>query len=126
MKPARTVLAVLLGFFVWLAVIIVGGLFFASAAAHAGSAQLMLTGEIVSFVAGVAAGVAAAAIATERPLLHAVVLGVVMVCVLFFAAAYARRPLVGVPNWYPYAAALLTGAGAFVGGALSSRPKRAP
>lgn len=114
----------LLGFLVWLAVIIVGGLFFASAAAHAGSSQLMLTGEIVSFVAGVAAGVAAAAIATERPLLHAGVLGIVMISVLFFAAASAHRPLVGVPSWYPYAAALLSGAGTFVGGALSNRPKR--
>jgi hypothetical protein len=124
LKPARTILAVLLGFFVWLAVIIVGGLFFASAAAHAGSSQLMITGEIVSFVAGVAAGVAAAAIAVERPVLHAGVLGIVMICVLFFAAASARRPLVGVPPWYPYAAALLTGAGAFVGGTLANRPRR--
>jgi hypothetical protein len=126
LKPLRTILAVLLGFLVWLAVVIVGGLFFASAAAHAGTSQLLLTGEIVSFVAGVAAGLAAAAIASGRPLLHAIVLGVVMVSVLFFAAASTRRTPAGIPNWYPYAAALLSGAGTFVGGALASRPKRTP
>ena len=70
MKPLRTILAVLLGFLVWLAVVIVGG--------------------------------------------------------LFFAAASARRTPAGIPNWYPYAAALLSGAGTFVGGALASRPKRTP
>lgn len=124
MRPARTILAVLLGFLVWLAVVILGGLFFAAAAARSGTPQLMLTGEIVSFVAGVAAGVIAGIIAGARPLLHAIVLGVVMVCVLFFAAASAKRPVIGMPTWYPYAAALLSGAGTFVGGALASRPKR--
>jgi hypothetical protein len=124
LRPARTILAVLLGFFVWLAVVILGGLFFASAAARAGTSQMMLIGEIVSFVAGVAAGVVSAAVASARPLLHAGVLGVVMVCVLFFAAAFSKRPLAGIPPWYPYAAALLSGAGTFVGGALATRPKR--
>lgn len=114
----------MLGFFVWFAVLILGGLFFASAAARGGTAQMMLTGETVSFVAGVAAGVVAAAVASARPMLHAGVLGVVMISVLFFAAAFAKRPLVGIPPWYPYAAALLSGAGTFVGGALASRPKR--
>ena len=123
-KPARTILAVMLGFFVWFAVVILGGLFFASAAARAGSSQILLTGETVSFVAGVAAGVVAAAVASARPLLHAIVLGIVMVCVLFFAAAFSKHPLIGIPQWYPYAAALLSGAGTFVGGALASRPKR--
>lgn len=84
----------------------------------------MLTGEVVSFLAGIAAGVVCAAVASSRPLLHAVVLGVVMVCVLFFAAAFSKRPLTGIPAWYPYAAALLSGAGTFVGGAFATRPKR--
>ena len=113
-----------LGFFVWLAVVLLGGLFFASAAARAGTSQMMFTGEAVSFIAGIAAGVVAGVVASARPLLHAIVLAVVMVCVLFFTASFSKRPLVGVPPWYPYAAALLSGAGTFVGGALASRPKR--
>lgn len=126
MKPLRTLLAVLLGFFVWLAVLLVGGLFFAVAAARAGAVQVMFTGEVISFIAGIAAGIATAVLAVARPLLHALVLGAVMVCVLCFAAAFSKRPLAGIPSWYPYAAALLTGAGAFVGGALASRTKRTP
>lgn len=115
----------LLGFFVWFAVVLLGGLFFASAAARAGTTQMMLTGEIVSFVAGVIAGLVAAAVARARPLLHAMVLGVVLVCVLFFAASFSKRPMLGIPGWYPYAAALLSGAGIFIGGFFASRPKRA-
>lgn len=124
MKPARTILAVLLGFFVWLAVFLLGGLFFAVVAARSGYTQWMLIGEVVSFVAGVAAGAVAARVASERPLLHAGVLGVVMICVLTLVTAFTKHRATTLPSWYPYAAAVLTGAGAFVGGALSTRPKR--
>lgn len=85
----------------------------------------VIGGEFVTFISGVIAGAITARIAGTRPLLHAGVLGVVIICVTFFAAAFAKRPVLpGIPPWYPYAAALLAGAGSFVGGALSSREKR--
>lgn len=84
----------------------------------------IIGGEFVTFVSGVIAGVVTARIAVSRPLLHASVLGIVVIGVTMFAAAFSKRPLLaGIPPWYPYAAALLAGAGAFVGGALVSRPK---
>jgi hypothetical protein len=126
LKPARTILAVLLGYLVWFGVLLAGGLLFGAAAARGGTSQMMLVGEIVFFVAGVGAGAVAAAVAQARPLLHAIVLGVAMVCVMILGAAFSKRPMTaGVPSWYPYAVALLSGAGTFVGGALASRPKRA-
>lgn len=80
----------------------------------------------MSLISGVIAGVVTARVATARPLLHAAVLGVVIVAVTVLAAAFSKRALApGVPTWYPYAAALLAGAGTFVGGALSSRGKTA-
>jgi hypothetical protein len=119
---------VLLGYLVWFGVLFAGGLLFGSAAARsAHTSQILLVGEIVTFVAGVAAGAVAAAVASARPLLHAIVLGVAIMCVLMLAAAFSKRPQpAGIPPWYPYAAALLSAAGTFVGGSLASKPKRAP
>jgi hypothetical protein len=126
LKPARTILAVLLGYLAWFGVLLAGGLLFGAAASRAGTTQTMFVGEIVFFVAGIAAGAVAAAVAQARPLLHAIVLGVAMICVMVFGAAFSKRPSApGIPSWYPYAVALLSGAGTFVGGALASRPKRA-
>jgi hypothetical protein len=117
---------VLLGYFAWFGVVLAGGLLFGAAAARAGTPQTMLMGEIIFFVGGVAAGAVAAAIAVARPLLHAIVLAVAMICVMFLAAAFSKRPMPpGIPSWYPYAAAMLSAAGTFVGGALASRPKPA-
>lgn len=116
----------LLGYLAWFGVLLAGGLLFGAAASRAGTTQTMFVGEIVFFVAGIAAGAVAAAVAQARPLLHAIVLGVAMICVMVFGAAFSKRPSApGIPSWYPYAVALLSGAGTFVGGALASRPKRA-
>lgn len=118
----------LLGYLVWFAVLLAGGLLFGGAAGrYPHTSQVVFIGEIVSFVAGIAAGAVAAAVAVARPLLHAIVLGVAILCVLTLSAAFSKRPPTpGIPAWYPYAAALLSAAGAFVGGALAGRPKRAP
>lgn len=115
MRPARTILAVLLGYFCLLAVELLGALIFRG----------LIGGEFVTFMSGVVAGAVAAKVAVQRPLLHAIVLGVVVICVTMLATAFAKRPAIaGIPTWYPYAAALLAGAGAFVGGALVTREKR--
>lgn len=114
MRPARTILAVLLGYVSLLAVELAGGLLFRG----------IIAGEAVTFVAGAIGGAITARVAADRPMLHAGVLGVVIVCVTIFVAAFSKRPMLGVPTWYPYAIALLTGAGAIVGGALTTREKR--
>lgn len=115
MRPARTILAVLLGYLTLLAVELLGALVFRG----------VIAGEFVTFVSGVIAGLITARIANSRPLLHAAVLGIVIICITMFAAAFSKRPpLPGIPPWYPYAAALLAGAGTFVGGALVTREKR--
>lgn len=117
----------LLGYLSLLAVEYVGGLLVLGAGSHMSTSGLMLAGEVVTFAAGIIAGAITARVAVARPLLHAAVLGVVIVCVTAFIAAFSKRPLTpGVPGWFPYAAALLTGAGAFVGGAIATREKRAP
>ncbi|HET9097134.1 MAG TPA: hypothetical protein VFN37_10760 [Candidatus Baltobacteraceae bacterium] len=115
MRPARTILAVLLGYLSLLAVELAGVLIFRG----------IIGGEFVTFISGLVAGAVTARVAAARPLLHASVLAVVIIAVTVFAAAFKRAPTPGVPAWYPYAAALLAGAGTFVGGALSSREKPA-
>lgn len=80
----------------------------------------------MTFFSGIIAGLVTARIAANRPLLHAIVLGVVVISVTFFAAAFTKHPVVaGIPAWYPYASALLAGAGTVVGGALATREKTA-
>lgn len=117
MRPLRTILAVLLGYLSLLAIELIGALIFRG----------VIGGEFVTFISGVIAGAITARIAVSRPLLHAIVLGVVIICITTFAAAFSKRPpLPGIPPWYPYAAALLAGAGTFVGGALATREKRTP
>lgn len=117
MRPVRTILAVLLGYLSLLAVEIAGSFIFRG----------VIGGEFVTFISGVIAGAITARVAAARPMLHAAVLGAVIICVTVLAAAFSKRPPVaGIPPWYPYAAALLAGAGTFVGGALSTREKRTP
>lgn len=112
MRPARTILAVLLGYVTLLAVELAGALVFRG----------ILGGEIVTFVSGLLAGAVTARIAAARPLLHAGVLGIAIVCVTVFAAAFSKRaPSPGIPAWYPYATALLAGVGTFIGGAFFAR-----
>ncbi len=107
----------LLGYLSLLAVELAGALVFRG----------VIAGEFVTFVSGVIAGAITARIAASRPLLHAGVLGVVIIGITVLAAAFSKRPPVpGIPPWYPYAAALLAGAGTFVGGALSMREKTEP
>lgn len=106
----------MLGYLSLLAIELIGALIFRG----------VIAGEFVTFVSGVIAGAITARIAVERPLLHASVLGVVIIAITTFAAAFSKRPAIpGIPPWYPYAAALLAGAGTFVGGALLSREKSA-
>lgn len=105
----------LLGYVCLLAVEIVGGF-----VSHG-----VIGGEIVTFIAGIVAGLVTARVAASRPMLHAAVLGVVIISVTIFVAAFSKRPLLaGIPSWYPYAIALLAGFGAFVGGAFVTREKR--
>jgi hypothetical protein len=112
----RTVLAVLLGYLSLLAVELAGAFIFRG----------IIGGEFVTFISGVIAGLVTARVAAARPMLHAGVLGVVVVGVTVFAAAFSKRaPVAGVPSWYPYAAALLAGAGCFIGGAFESGRKTA-
>lgn len=116
MRPARTLLAVLLGYLALLAVELIGAIVFRG----------IIGGEFVTFVSGVVAGAVTAKVAVQRPLLHAIVLGAVVICVTILVTAFSKRGLLpGIPAWYPYAAALLAGTGAFVGGALATREKPA-
>ena len=113
MRPARTILAVLLGYLCLLAIELLGAFLFRGT----------IGGEFVAFVSGVIAGAVTARVAASRPLLHAIVLGVVVVSITCMGAAFAKRPVLqGIPVWYPYAIALLAGAGIFIGGALAARP----
>jgi hypothetical protein len=114
LKPARTVLAVLLGYLALLAVEFLGAVL----------VRGLIALEAMTFLAGVAGGGVTARVAGTRPLLHAGVLAAVIIAVGSLAAEFSRHPLPpGVATWYPYAATLLTGAGTFVGGALAARPK---
>lgn len=104
----------LLGYVTLLAVELAGALLFRG----------VTGGEIVTFVSGLIAGAVTARVASRRPLLHASVLAIAIICVTTFAAAFSKRPPTpGIPTWYPYAAALLAGAGTFIGGAFFSREK---
>jgi hypothetical protein len=114
-RPARTILAVLLGYLCLLAIEFLGAVL----------VRGLIALEAVTFLSGIAGGAVTARVASARPLLHAGVLAAVIVAVGCMAAAFSKQVLpAGVPLWYPYATVLLTGAGTFVGGALAARPKQ--
>ena len=85
---------------------------------------MLIAGEVVTFVAGLIAGAITARVATTRALAHAGGLGLAILLVTalkaFVAHPIAHSPY---PGWYPYAAALFGGIGAFVGGALTAGAK---
>ncbi|HEV3154955.1 MAG TPA: hypothetical protein VGZ02_14195 [Candidatus Baltobacteraceae bacterium] len=118
-SPARTVLAVFLGYLTFL-ILEIGGAFAAAAAANLRTgSSLLISGELTTFVAAAAGGAVAARVAQSRPLAHAGALGlsIFSVTVLVSALVQHRAPS-PYPGWYPYANAILSGVGAFVGGAL--------
>jgi hypothetical protein len=118
-SPARTILAVFLGYLTFLAVEIVGA--FASAAvfrATSGS-SLLVSGELVTFLAAAIGGAVAARVARTRPLAHAGALGLAMFSVTVIVTIITPHRITPYPGWFPYATALLSGFGAFVGGALA-------
>lgn len=119
-------LAVLVGYLALIILEVIGGAFLAAALRGHGGATLIVGGEVVTFVAGVMAGAITARMAPTRPLTHATVLGLTVITVTSIVAAISQPPAgTTFPHWYPYAAALLGGAGAFVGGALANRDPQA-
>jgi hypothetical protein len=120
-------LAVLVGYLALIVLVLIGGLFLAAALRGASGSQLVVGGEVVVFVAAVISGAITARMAPSRPLAHAGVLGLTILSVTAIVAAISpHNPNALFPGWYPYAAAALGGAGAFVGGALSSTSKDEP
>lgn len=115
-------LAVLAGYLSLIILELIGGAFLAAAVRGHPTGQLIVGGEVVTFVAGVIAGAITARLAPSRPLAHATVLGFTIVTVTSIVTAISQPPRGAVyPHWYPYAAAILSGAGAFIGGALANR-----
>ena len=121
MSPARTLLAVLLGYLAFLVFGFFGGVFMALAMRARSGSGLLIGSEIVAFVAAAAAGAITARIAQRKPLAHAAALGLSVFSVTVVATiVLPRNPHAYYPSWYPFAAAVLGGVGAFVGGALVS------
>ncbi len=112
------------GYLVLIVLEIIGSRVLAAALAGQPGISAILGGETVVFVSGIIAGAVTARIAPARRLSHATALAFAIVSAAVVAAALTRPPAQQpFPNWYPYAVALLAGAGAFAGGALvSGRP----
>lgn len=123
MRPGRTILAVLVGYLAMIVFDIIGGVMLAGAVhGRQGGSTLIIGGEFVLFVSAIFAGAITARMAPFRPLSHAGALGLSIFSVSVLASAFTRPvPHQIYPDWYPYAAAVLGGFGAFVGGALIAR-----
>jgi hypothetical protein len=122
LRPGRTILAVLLGYLALIIFDIIGGVMLAGAVQGQRGSALIIGGEFVLFVSAILAGAVTARMAPFRPLSHAGALGLAIFCVSVLAASFTRPvPHQVYPSWYPYAAAVLGGVGAFVGGALVAR-----
>ena len=120
-------LAVLLGYLSLIILELIGGAFLAAVFQGKAGGQLILGGEIVTFIAGILAGAITARVAPTRPLAHATVLGFTVVTVTCIVTAISHPPAGAIyPTWYPYAAAALSGAGAFTGGAIAGRDRESP
>lgn len=118
-SSGRTLLAVLLGYLTFLILEIIGAFMTASVLRARSGAALLISGEIVTFIAAALAGAVTARIARSRPLAHAGALGLAMFSVTVVVTAVApHRAASPYPGWYPYAIALLSGVGAFLGGAF--------
>lgn len=127
MRPGRTILAVFVGYLSLIVCDLFGGALLAGALHQRSGSAIVIGGEFVVFISGIIAGAVTARLAPARPLSHAGALGLAIVCVSVLSAAVSKPvPHQVFPSWYPYAAALLGGAGAFVGGALAARSTRPP
>ncbi len=121
MNPARTIFAILFGYLALIVLQLIGGEMLGRAVHGRPGSSAIIGGEIVVFAAGIIAGAITARLAPYRPLSHATALGLAIASATTLAAAISKPPAhQPFPNWYPYAAALLSGVGAFVGGALAS------
>ena len=120
-SPARTIFAVLLGYLAFIVLGVIGILIAASMLRAAGGLSMLIAGELVTFIAGLIAGAITARVARTRAVAHAGGLGLAIFLVTalkaFIAHPIANSPY---PAWYPYAAAVFGGIGAFVGGALTA------
>lgn len=120
-------LAVLLGYLALIILELIGGALLAGIYRGHTGGQLILGGEIVTFIAGILAGAITARMAPSRPLAHATVLGFTILTVTCIVTAISHPPAGAIyPSWYPYAAAALSGVGAFTGGAISGRERETP
>ena len=121
MNPARTIFAVLLGYLAFIVLGVIGVLVAAGSLHAASGLSMLIAGEVVTFVAALIAGAITARVATTRALAHAGGLGLAILLVTALKASVAH-PIASspYPAWYPYAAALFGGVGAFVGGALTA------
>ncbi len=120
-------MAVLAGYLALIVLELVGAAMLSAAMHGRMGPQAIIGGEIVALAAGIVAGAVTARLAPSRPLSHATALGFAIASATALAAAISKPPPhQPFPSWYPYAAALLGGVGAFVGGALASsaRPAR--
>ena len=127
MRPGRTILAILVGYLSLILLDLLGGAMLGGALGGRSSSAEIIGGEFVVFIAGIIAGAITARLAPYRPLSHAGALGLSIISVTVLAAAFTRPvPHQIYPSWYPYAAALLGGVGAFVGGALAAKSNRPP
>jgi len=118
-SPARTVLAVFLGYLTFLMLEIVLG-FLAAAFLHSTNrASLVITAELLTFLSAAAGGAVAARMAPERPLAHAGALGLAVLTVTIAVSVLVpQRAQSPFPAWFPFASAVFGGAGAFLGGGL--------
>lgn len=125
MNPGRTILAVLVGYLTLIVLEVIGGIMLASVLRGQMYGSALIGGEIVVLVSGAIAGAVTARLAPSRPLSHATALALAIVSATSVATAITAHPQHALyPSWYPYAAALLGGVGAFSGGALVSSRAR--
>lgn len=125
MSPARTILAVLAGYLTFLVLEILGAIVTASVLRVSTGGPLLISGEVVTFIAAIVGGGVAARIARNRPLEHAAALGLSMFTVTVLVTIVTPRPAnAAYPAWFPYVTALFGGLGAFVGGALFTLAKQ--
>jgi len=122
LNPARTVLAVFVGYLALLVLGVLGELLLVSILrGQTTGSSVMIAHEAVAFIAGIVAGAITARMAPSRRLSHATALALTIISATVLATALAKPPVHALfPGWYPYALALFSGVGAFGGGALVS------
>jgi hypothetical protein len=122
-NPARTILAVFVGYLTLLIVGVFGEIILLNVLR--GRQQnlglsAMVGHETVALFAGIVAGAITARMAPSRGLSHASALSLTIISATVLATAISKPVHPTYPTWYPYALALLSGVGAFFGGALAS------